>query len=224
MVLSELLGLGTAFCIAFSGMIATGVSRSFGAVAFTRLRMIILFVIMIAIAAFFNLWDKIDVHTISILLVSGVIGIVIGDTALYAAYSRLGPRRTSLMFSLSAPFSVFMGIVFLGDAISKFDFIGLGLILIGIVIAVAFRDGNNLKSGWEEVQGNLMAGVGFGTLAALGQAIGTIMSKPVMEAGVHPVTATALRVGFAAALLIAMNALPVQEFKASDAYPKRYFY
>ena len=178
---------------------------------------------MIAIAAFFGLWNKIDINKISILIVSGVIGIVMGDTALYAAYSRLGPRRTSLMFSLSAPFSVFMGIVFLNDEISKFDFLGLGLILIGIVIAVAFRDGNNLKSGWEEVRGKLIIGVGFGILAALGQAAGTIISKPVMEAGVHPVTATALRVGCAAVLLILMGWLPVQDFKAKRRISKKIF-
>lgn len=86
MILSELLGLGTAFCIVFSGMIATSVSRSFGAVAFTRLRMIILFVIMIVIVAFFGLWHKIDINKISILFVSGIIGIVIGDTTLFAAW------------------------------------------------------------------------------------------------------------------------------------------
>lgn len=127
------------------------------------------------------------------------------------------------MFSLSAPFSVFMGIIFLNDEISKFDFLGIALILIGIVIAVVFRDGNNLKSGWEEIQGTLMVGVSFGILAAFGQAVGTIISKPIMEFGVHPITATALRVGVAAVLLILMGWLPMQNFKAKQRVSKKIF-
>lgn len=64
-----------------------------------------------------------------------------------------------------------------------------------------------------EVKGPLWIGVALGLGAATGQAIGSIIARPVMETGIDPFVASMLRVGIAAAFLTVMIQLPIPALK-----------
>ena len=49
------------------------------------------------------------------LALSGIVGIFLGDTILYLALVRLGPRRTGALFALNAPIAALLGWALLGE-------------------------------------------------------------------------------------------------------------
>jgi len=192
----ETLAIGTAVCIAFSSLLATPASRHLGALAFTRWRMILAALVLAPIVTLLDAWGGIGGDATLSLILSSLGGIVVGDTALYAAMMRLGPRRTSLLYALSAPCSALLAWLILGEVLSPQKIGGIGLILAGIYLAVLFRSGAD-----DPIEGRFVAGVGFGLLAALGQATGTLLARPALASGLHPIAATSLRVTCAALVL-----------------------
>jgi drug/metabolite transporter (DMT)-like permease len=66
---------------------------------------------------------------------------------------------------------------------------------------------------WETIKGPLSIGVLLGIGAATGQAIGSILARPVMATGIDPFLASLLRVGVAAFCLSILIQLPIPSIK-----------
>jgi drug/metabolite transporter (DMT)-like permease len=202
----ETLAIGTAFCIAASSLLATPASRHLGALAFTRWRMFILWILLAPFSFVLDLMSGLPSVTVTLLAASGLFGIVVGDTALYGAMARLGPRRTSVLFALGAPFTAVLAWLFLDDGLAAYELAGVALILCGVYSAVLSRPSAALVN---LSKADYWYGVAFGLLAALGQAAGTHFAKPAIATGAHPLAATFLRVSFA---LLALGLLRLMPF------------
>ena len=63
-------------------------------------------------------WRELDAGNVAPLVVSGVIGIFAGDTLLFAALNRLGPRRAGILFALNAPIAALLGWLALGETLA----------------------------------------------------------------------------------------------------------
>lgn len=214
MVVSATAALGAAFCWALGGMIAVEPARALGALAFGRLRMALVFLMVAALATVTGGWASLSEAYALPLIVSGLIGIMAGDTALFACLRRLGPRRTGVIFATNAPMTVALGAWLLGEPLSTQRLAGFGLITGGVVLAVLFGKGRKSLHDWEAVRGPLWQGVLLGLAAALAQAGGVLMVKPVMAAGVDPFAAAAVRVGVAVTGLLLMALLPLAVVRA----------
>jgi len=174
--------------------------RELGGPRFTRLRMIAVTIILGAAATIFGDWGSLRAVDIGLLSASGLIGLLIGDAALFTAMARIGPRRTGLVFTVNAPFAAVMGVFIFGETFSWVSVIGATLTVSGVAIAVGFRRKvstvRNVALGhhaFEQVDGRLWVGVAWGLLGALGQAGGAILAKPALDAGVDTITAAATR-------------------------------
>jgi drug/metabolite transporter (DMT)-like permease len=108
---------------------------------------------------------------------SGVIGLVFGDTALFAAVARIGVQRTLLLQTLAPVFTVIIASVWLGEQMTGSMLIGGSLILAGIALVVAPRRAATSVN----VKGKLTPGIALAVIAALGQALGIVMAKSGME-------------------------------------------
>lgn len=214
MVVSATAALGAAFCWALGGMIAVEPARALGALAFGRLRMALVFLMVAALATVTGGWASLSESYALPLIVSGLVGIMAGDTALFACLRRLGPRRTGVIFATNAPMTVALGAWLLGEPLSSQRLAGFGLITGGVVLAVLFGKGRKSLHDWEAVRGPLWQGVLLGLAAALAQAGGVLMVKPVMAAGVDPFAAAAVRVGVAVTGLLLMALLPLAVVRA----------
>ena len=65
---------------------------------------------LIAYTFYLNTWGTINIEFLITILISGIIGIFLGDTFLFIALQKLGPRRNNILFSLAAPFTVILNI------------------------------------------------------------------------------------------------------------------
>lgn len=208
MIFTVVAALGAALCWAVGGMISVEPSRVLGALAFNRLRMSIVTAMLWLATLLTGAWHTLRPEMFGALVLSGVVGILLGDTLLFAGLRRVGPRRNAVVFATNAPMTVLLAWLFLGDTLAPVAAGGCLLVTIGVVIAILFGKRRAQIHQWEAVQGPLWQGVAFGLAAALCQALGVLIAKPVMQHGVDPVAASAVRTAVSAVALTIWFLLP----------------
>ena len=193
--LHELAALGTATCWATTGLFAADAVRVLGPFYFNLIRQVFVTGLLALVVVAFGNGDLPGWHAALILALSGVIGILIGDTLNFAAMARIGPRRTGAVFAMNAPMTAVLGWAFLGEALSIQGMLGIALTATGVALAIMGRTRSNAHR-FEALHGTLLIGFMLGLGAAFGQAVGSLSARPVMEAGiVDPYLASLLRVG-----------------------------
>ena len=95
MLIAILGALGAALCWSFSSLVSVYPAQVMGAAAFNRLRMAFITILLAAAVTVSGQWGSLEAGMMTALVLSGVIGIFIGDTALSrhcAGWGRGGPR------------------------------------------------------------------------------------------------------------------------------------
>ncbi|MCB1448780.1 MAG: DMT family transporter [Nitratireductor sp.] len=195
MPIHEMAALLAATCWALSSVVSAGPVAHLGPLAFTRIRMTIVLFMLAGWAIATGGWQTIAPDQLLPIGLSGAIGIFIGDTMLFMALSRVGPRRSSIVFATHAPMSVLLGWLFLGETLSGRELAGIALVIVGVILAIIFGKRRSQLHHWESVKGPLWIGIAFGLGAALSQAVGSLIARPVMETGVDAGSVSAVRVG-----------------------------
>jgi drug/metabolite transporter (DMT)-like permease len=218
---AELAALGTAIAIATSHIVATSATRHFGAFAFNRWRLLAALAILLPASLLRGGWDTVTPAGAGVLALSGMIGIVLGDTAVYGCVARLGPRRAGLLYAMNAPLTAILGFALLGENLAAVKILGIAMVAAGVTLAIAYptKEGG----GWDYVEGSYALGIGLGLVGALGHASAVLIARPVMAAGTDPATAAGLRIAVALLGLAALTALPFRVFRSAGAWSPRQF-
>jgi drug/metabolite transporter (DMT)-like permease len=145
---------------------------------------------------------------------SGVVGLGIGDSALFAAYVTIGPRRSLLVFASAPIFASIGAYLMLGEIIPTLAIVGIALTLVGIIIVLLEREQH---SGEIRLSKKLESyGVFFALIGAVGQGVGLVLAKKGIdlypEMSLDPLSATLMRMILGAislwAVLLAVGRLP----------------
>jgi drug/metabolite transporter (DMT)-like permease len=157
-----------------------------------------------------------------VLAASGVIGLTIGDTALFGAVARLGVHRTLLLQTLAPVFTAFIAWGWHDELPTALQMLGAVVILGGVALVVAPRRGRLAPApvpngvavpatmpSPSEAGAPLLAGVMLGVVAALGQGAGVVMAKEGMNE-VAVVPASFVRLAAAAVGLVLLAATPAR--------------
>ncbi|MBY6198996.1 DMT family transporter [Vibrio hangzhouensis] len=192
----EWLALIAAFLWAVSSIISVKPAKHLGSFSYSRWRMGCTALMLSSMAAITGGWSSVDSSHVTPMMFSGLIGIFIGDTALFACLNRMGPRQAGLLFSCHAVFSAVLGYFLFSETMTPTELLGSALVFSGVATAIFFgRRGkaNNKSRELETIKGNVWFSVGLGITAALCQALGGIIAKPVMQTAIDPVAASAIR-------------------------------
>ena len=132
--------------------------------------------IHLAIVSFGLGWVELsaDLRSWSWLALSGLVGIVIGDTMYFRSLQILGPRRAMVIACLAPFFAALLGLLFLGQEIAFLVVLGIGLTMTGVVVVVLDRKAKQEEPGL--VPGKLQAGVACGVIAAACQSTGGLFA------------------------------------------------
>jgi drug/metabolite transporter (DMT)-like permease len=123
------------------------------------------------------------------LAVSGLLGLAIADTLLFAALARIDAARLAVVDTLYAPTVVLLSVILLGERPTQYFAIGASAVVAGIAIAT-------IRIGSPSARGRLWTGMLFGAGAIAGTALGVVIAKPVLErSDLLEVTWTRLCVG-----------------------------
>ena len=107
-----------------------------------------------------------------IFIVSGFVGIGIGDVALYQALPQLGARLTSLLLQcFTTAFAIVIEWVWLGTRLTSAELACGVVILLGVSLGLS--SGQHLAG----LRGHLARGISWSALASLGNALGMVLSR-----------------------------------------------
>lgn len=114
----------------------------------------------------------ISLNAWTLLMISGFIGLVIGDLFLFQAFVDIGGRISLLIMSTVPIMSAILGYFFLEESLSGKSIIGIVIILVAVMSAILAK--NNKK---EEKHPHLKKGIIFAIIGAVAQSIGLLFSK-----------------------------------------------
>ena len=107
------------------------------------------------------------------LLVSGVVGYVIGDYCLMQGYILIGSRFGQLFMTLSAPTAAIVGRLLLGEQMRPLAIAGMIITLGGIAMSILSK-----RNGEEHVKLSLLPrGIFYASMAGICQGAGLVLSK-----------------------------------------------
>ena len=189
----EWLALAAAFLWAIASLMSVKPAQHLGSFAYSRWRMGCTAVILSSMAWFTGGWSTVATELVTPMMLSGLIGIFIGDTALFACLNRMGPRQAGLLFSCHAVFSAILGYFLFSESMTSSELIGSALVFSGVLTAIFFGRRGQANNQLEAIKGTVWIGVALGITAAICQALGGIIAKPVMQTNIDPVAASAIR-------------------------------
>lgn len=196
--IGELSALLTAFLWSVSPFFFTNVILKVGSINLNIYRLALAEALLFLTIILFNIDYSISTQQIVLLSLSGVIGLVIGDSFLFASYKRMGPRLTVLIMSFNPAVAAILAFFILGEHLSFVNIIGMLTTMLGIAIVVQERDTGNSK-----LFKVTRKGVFFAGMAAIGQGFGLIPAKIAFELGeINSFLATFVRIAAAIACFI----------------------
>ncbi|QEG20471.1 DMT family transporter [Mariniblastus fucicola] len=136
------------------------------------------------------------------LTLSGLVGIVAGDTLYFRCLQILGPRRALLIACASPLFATMLGYQFLEQQIGLVVLSGILLTVLGVATVVSDRRANVEAPGL--LPGNFEVGVALGLLGAVCQAVGGLFSTLGMKGDCGALEATMIRLLIAAIASVVM--------------------
>ena len=112
------------------------------------------------------------------LLLSGAVGIGLGDTAYFAAINALGARRALLLETLAPPIAAILAWIFLAERLSFYSVVGIVITLSGIAWVISERVPGVSKH--KSHQPITRAGLKIAVLATFCQASGAVLSRAAL--------------------------------------------
>ena len=112
-----------------------------------------------------------------------------------------------------------LGWLVLGEQLGWRAGLGIAVTVAGVALAILGRPAEGAHR-FEQVRGGLRAGLLFGLGAALGQAAGALMARPIMAGGLDPYVGSLIRVGASGLAMGMLAALPMAPPRPRNVTPK----
>ncbi|MCJ7569404.1 MAG: DMT family transporter [Anaerolineales bacterium] len=144
-------------------------------------------------------------------VLSGVIGLVLGDAFLFQAFVWIGPRLSMLLMSLAPVISMIFSWIFLAERLTLLQVLGIGLTVLGVSTVIFDRGKPNGTDGQNR---HYLKGLLFGLGGAIGQALGLVTSKVGLNAGLSPLSGNLIRM-FSAAVIMWLFALIMNQARVT---------
>jgi drug/metabolite transporter (DMT)-like permease len=164
----------TTFFFAWSAMFGTRAARALGGTLAHLLRMILAAVLLGICAHAFGL--GLGGASLWMFLFSGMIGYGLGDFAYFQSMPRVGARLAVLLVQCgAAPIGAIIEWFWLGTTLSASAWLCSITILTGVSLALAPSQNLHIPAR------QLVTGIVFGVLAALGQGLGAVLSRKAFQ-------------------------------------------
>ncbi len=174
MFVGEIISLGVAVSWTATALFAEVGSKRMGSLPLNTVRMTMsLSLLLLTLWLTMGVpWPRFaDGATWRWLLLSGVVGYVIGDYCLMQGYIYIGSRFGQLFMTLSAPTAALTGRLLLGEQMRPLAILGMIVTLSGIALSILSKQDNSVRL-------RLPAkGVFFAAMAGICQGFGLVLSK-----------------------------------------------
>lgn len=117
---------------------------------------------------------------VGLIAASGLVGMTLGDTALFVAVAHLGAHRALLLQTLAPVFAALLAFLLRGELLSTQQLAGAAVVLLGIIVVVSQRKPKD-ERGAAKTSSLDIVGLLAGLLAAFGQGAGVVLAKEAMD-------------------------------------------
>ncbi|MDX2232529.1 MAG: DMT family transporter [Leptolyngbyaceae cyanobacterium bins.349] len=203
--LGELAALSASIIWAIASMVYTGVGRTLSPLMLNLIKgLMAIALLIVTLLLFGQLLPEVSSTALGLLLLSGALGIGLGDTAYFEALNCLGPRRSLVLESLAPPLAALLALLFLNEQLAAQAWVGILLTVVGVTWVVLDR-----TSTLPNFQPRAGRGVVCGVLAAIAQAGGAVLSRAALaETNISPLWSSFIRL--AAGIVILLGWLLLQ--------------
>ena len=174
--LGELISIGVAFSWTATALLSEYGSKRMGNLTLNVLRMLLTLVFSSALFTFTTgtpLPAGGSAEAYGWMLLSGLVGYVIGDFCLFQCYIIIGSRFGQLFMTLAPAAAALFGFILLGERMSPLAILGMFITMFGIGLSVLSKGGEHHKLNLKLPIKGILLGIGAG----LGQGIGLVLSK-----------------------------------------------
>jgi|MTBAKSStandDraft_1061840.scaffolds.fasta_scaffold27006_1 drug/metabolite transporter (DMT)-like permease len=190
----ELAGLGAALCWAYNAVFFGKAGKRIGSFTVSHIRMWIALPFLLLLHFLLNgtPLSLIPGSSWFYLGLSGFIGFFLGDILLFEAFVLLGPRLTMLIMSLAPVMGTALSRLMLNEKPSLLELAAI----VTATGAVGWVVSEKKKNNNGEDEPHEFKGLLFALGGALGQALGMVLSKMGMAAGLSVITSNLIRALF----------------------------
>jgi drug/metabolite transporter (DMT)-like permease len=174
--LGELSALLTAFLWSGTSLAFSSAAEKIGSLQLNINRMILASFFLISTILIMGYSIDLTSTQFVNLIISGIIGLVIGDSFLFKSFQLLGARISMLLMALSPGMSTILAFFFLDERITFIGIVGILITIGGIALVV-------LEKNAESKHRIKSIGIFYGILGALGQSGGLIFAKFAFQEG-----------------------------------------
>jgi drug/metabolite transporter (DMT)-like permease len=185
--LGEISALAAAFFWSFTAVFFSEAGRMIGSYRVNKIRLIfavVIYMIVLTITTGHPIPTGLNMAQIGWLSLSGLIGLVIGDSAGFKALVMIGPRLTTLLFCTVPIVTTLVAWVFLGEKLHIVDLLGVAITIAGVswvVMERRYQQTNHFGLHADHPDcGTLARGVMLASIASVCQALGLVLSKQGM--------------------------------------------
>jgi drug/metabolite transporter (DMT)-like permease len=200
--MGELAGLFTSIFWSFTSVQFTFAGRMVGSAIVNRVRLLLAILYLSALHwwLYGHPWPvDAEGYRWIWLGLSGVIGLVLGDGALFQAFVMIGPRLATLLMTLAPVLSALLAWLWLGETLKPVEILAIFITIAGVAWVVSERGDGGAVARRRDRQ--FVLGVLFGLIGALGQATGLVTAKHGLTGGFPSLSATLVRMLVAAAVI-----------------------
>lgn len=213
-MIGELSALATAFCWSGSSIAFAEATLRIGSVRVNVTRLILAALLLAGTIVAFEIPFHLSQAQFLNLSISGLLGLVFGDTFLFKSYELNGARISSLVMSTAPAITAIFAFLTIHEVLSAWGIIGMIVTLAGIGLVVFRRQAQSTVS--RKITGT---GIFYPFLGACGQGGGLITAKIAFNEGeINGITATFIRICASLILLV-----PVARFTGRYKEPWRFY-
>ncbi|MBN1859098.1 DMT family transporter [Candidatus Bipolaricaulota bacterium] len=217
---AEAVALATALSWSATYVLFSIAVHRYGAAALNRMRLLVALglLFMLHAAVYGTPLPHASFASWGWLAASGVLGFTVSDTLLFSALQRLGAHRTSLLMALVPVFSVAIAWISLGEALSAWQAVAIGAVILGIITVLGRHSASLPEAGRprQSPARSVRTGVLFAMGAAAAQACRYVLSKQGLSNGVPPISANVIQI-----LCATSAAWLIAAFRPRSAWPWR---
>jgi drug/metabolite transporter (DMT)-like permease len=193
-MVGELAALATAVCWSFTSVFFSIGGRRVGSAVVNRTRLLFA-IVFISVFHLFMEGVLFPFGTESwrwgILTLSSILGLGLGDGALFYAFVLIGPRLSMLVMTLVPVFSAFFAWLAFGESLRPIEFVGMAITIAAIGWVVSER---RTADPSQEHNPNYLFGLGMAVIGALGQTANLVVTKYALIDGYSALSATLIRI------------------------------
>ncbi len=202
--------LGAATSWTYACFIWRSQTQKYKSIDINLIKNIIAFLVFVP--AFINLSSVTELKNIFILLISGIIGIGLGDTFYLKSLQTIGTRKTLSVETLSPLIAALSGEFFINENLTPKSWVGI--IIVSISLFIILKQGNDFKEEDSSLSGkNNLKIFAFPFLSVLCAVLGGLFSRMVfLQSNLSPFLTTEIRLLGAIIFLVTLKRFQINFF------------